>query len=134
MALGHAVRAVIKDTHNTQHKEIIIAWPLEDGVHQEMMAAILMTRVTIIVTPGTPGEMGDLGGDLEGTLAGARGLVVTEVDRVVIRTHLVAGVMTLVTGGPELDHQVEEEMIQGTMMIICLRQHQAQRQLHFFWK
>ena len=122
MALGHAVRAATKDTQHTI-QAIIIAWLLVAGVHQEMMTATLMMRITIIVTPGAPEGAEILAGDLAET----RGLGVTAVDQDVARVHLVTGVMTPITGGPGLDHQGEEEMIQGIvmMMIIYPRPHQC---------
>ena len=122
MALGHAVRAATKDTQHTI-QAIIIAWLLVAGVHQGMMTATLMMRITIIVTPGAPEGAEILAGDLAGT----RGLGVTAVDQDVARVHLVTGVMTPITDGLELDHQGEEEMIQGIimMMTICHRPRQC---------
>ena len=121
MALGHAVRAATKDTQHTI-QAIIIAWPGVAGVHPEMMTATLMMRITIIVTPGAP-EGAEI---LVGDLAETRGLGVTAVGQDVARVHLVAGVMTPITDGLELDHQGEEEMIQGIimMMTICHRPRQ----------
>ena len=127
MAHGHAVRAVTKDNHghNTQHMATIIARLLGAEVHQAgmMTTAILIMR---IMTPGTPGEMEDLAGDLAVGSAGARGPVVTAVTRVVTRVHLMAGAMTLGIGGPGLEHRVGEETTQETMMIICPMRQQCQ--------